>query len=299
MAFWHIGGEMVGCAMAAFALNFALNPRIGQIDWRIPWIAAAGPLFLFLSTAALNPYVSLPGVFGCLLFAYLPFRGVQPVYTRRWACLMAGTLAVGSSIYTAANPDETRPYKGRSHTMMSGYKSVIEQMSQDALRRGLRKAEFIAPTTADFNCMALENVIIYDYGAICDRGGKIEEGGCGDARTLRSGVTLQFRHHSAFTATDDFLWKRDVPGASDQDKMNSLVSMAMQSTDYLLMPDERTLYYLETHQWGYLMNLKTRELKTRLLATGAWVQLGAGYPASENETIEVYARRTTGGFVAQ
>jgi hypothetical protein len=303
MAFWHIGDEMVACGFAALAINIAmaiaatgLRARglwrgIQQIDWKILWLGFASPLFLFFRGAGMNAFVTMPAVFGCLLFAYFPFRGIQPLFRGTIACLLVGALAVGSSIYNASHPNTPRPHKGQTDTIMAGFKSVIEQMSDDASARGLQKAVFVAPESGAFNCLALTNVMIYEFGAICDRKGRIEEGGCGDPRTLRSGVTLQFRHYLEFIPTDELLWKLNVPGRTDPEKMENLFSTAMKS-DYLLLPDEPTLGWLEKNMGYNFINLKTRELKTRLLGTGAWVQLGHPAAASPNETIEVYARRS-------
>jgi hypothetical protein len=143
------------------------------------------------------------------------------------------------------------------------------------------------------DCMALDNVMIYEDGAMCPTATVRShgEGGCGDPRVLPSGVTLQFHHNFAFTATDDLLWKINVPGATDQEKMDNLVTMAQKSADYLVLPDDPTLTWLEVNIARNLMNVKTRELKTRLLATGAYERIGEPNIVSPYETIEVYARR--------
>jgi len=292
MTLWHVGEGMVGCSLVVFAINVALSARTSmpRIDWKVLWLGFSAPLFLFLRGAGLNSFVSMPAVFGCLLFAYLPFRGTQPFFGQRWACVLAGVLAASTSLYNAMTPNITRPYKGMSFTRMDGFKSVIEDMNADASRRGLHQAFFVAPESGVFNCGALENVMVYEFGAKCDRSNLIHEGGCGEPHTLNSGLTLQFRHNLAFTPTDPLLWKLNVPGETDAQKIDNLVSMAMQSADYLLLPDASTVSYLEEHSQIEYINLKTGELKARLLGTGEWTRLGAG-SVSPYETIEVYARR--------
>jgi hypothetical protein len=282
MVLWHVGSVMVGCAMAAFALNVVLGwIRLNEIDWKIVWLAAASPLFLFFRGAGMNPFVSMPAIFGCLLFAYLPFRGSQPAFSREWVCWIVGAMAAGSSLLNAFTPNLPRPYSGPTTSRMAGFKSVIEQMSQDASQRGLRRVEYIVPESGDFHFSALSNVLIYEFGAVPDK----------DHHLYSGGLTFDFPNQKAFSPTDEVLWKLDVPGETDQEKMDNLVSLAMQSADYLLVPDQPTLDWLEQNRKFNYINLKTRELKTRLIATGAWVQLGNGAAASDHETIEVYARR--------
>jgi hypothetical protein len=293
MVAWHVGNVMVVCAMAACALNILLGGvQIRRIDWKIVWLAAAAPLFLFFRGAGMNPFVSMPAVFGCLLFAYLPFRGSQPLFSREWACWIAGAMAVGASFFNAFTPNVPKPYSGPTRSRMAGFKAVIELMNQDATRRGLARAEYILPESGDFQCSAFSNVLIYEFGGKRDNADTSYPGGCDKARTLSSGVTFHFPHAKVFSSTDTVLWNLDVPGNTDEEKMGNMVSIAMQSANYLLIPDQPTLDWLEKNLKFNLINLKARELKARLLATGEWVQLGGGFAASDHETIEVYTRRS-------
>jgi hypothetical protein len=293
MTLWHLGYVMVDCGLAALAVSFLLGlpKQIRQIDGKIVWLALSAPLFLFFRGAGMNPFVSMPAVFGSLLFVYLPFRGAQPAFRRGWACLLLGVLAAGSSIFNALTPNVPRPYVGPSSTRMAGFKSVIERVTRDATVRGLHEVEYIAPESGDFHYCAFSNVLTYEFGALPGKDGDLNLGGRGEARALSTGLTFRSPHRDAFTATDELLWKLEVPGQTEKEKMDSLVSMAMQSGNYLLVPDEPTLDWLE-HNIGFnYINLKTRELKTRLLATGEWVQLGGAAATSEHESIVVYARR--------
>ena len=228
MAVWHVGYVMVVCLMAAFALNYSLG-RGRQIDWKILWLAAAAPLLLFLRGAGINPFVSIPAVFGCLLFAYLPFRGSQPAFSRPWACATIGALAAGASIFNAFTPNVPTPYSGPPSTYMAGFKSLIERMRQDASVRGLHRVEYIVPESGDFHFSALANVLTYEFGAVPNKNHELQAGG----------LIFDFPHQKAFTPTDELLWKLDVPGDTDMEKMDNLFSMGMQSANYTAPPRRR------------------------------------------------------------
>jgi len=285
MTIWHVGYVMVECSLAAFVLNFlmGLPNRIRQIDWKLVWLAEAAPLFLFFRGAGLNPFVSMPAVFGSLLFAYLPFRGDQPAFHRGWARVSIGVLAAAASIFNVVASNRQRPYVAPSTTSMAGFKAVVEQMNRDASLHGLRRIEYIAPEIGDFNSGALANVLIYEYGAMPGRDGALH---------AASGLAYEFPQEAAFTPAAEVQWKLDVPGSTDEEKMANLVSMAPRLAEYLLLPDEATVDWLERNLGFNYANLKTRELKARLLATGGWVRLGDAAAPSPHESIEVYARRT-------
>ena len=285
MTGWSLGNVMVACSLAALFLNLAigLRGRVRQVDWKPVWLAAAAPLFLFFRGAGLNPFVTMPAVFGALLFSYLPFRGPQPAFSRGWSSVLIGILAATASISSALTPNARRPYLEPSTTRVAGFNSLIDRMNQDASQRGARRIKYIVPEIGDFNSGALANLLIYEYGAM--------PGPDGDLRT-GLGVTYDFPQQAAFVPAAEVQWKLDVPGQTDEDKMANLVSMGTKLPDYLLLPDDPTLDWLE-HNLGFnYINLKTRELKTRLLATGTWVRLGNPAVTSEHEAIEVYRRRS-------
>jgi hypothetical protein len=284
MTIWHVGHVMVECSLAAFVLNFfmGLPNGVRQLDWKLVWLAEAAPLFLFFRGAGLNPFVSMPAVFGSLLFAYLPFRGDQPAFHRAWAGVLIGVLAAAASIFNVVASDRQQPYAAPSTTSMAGFKSVVDVMNRDASLRGSRRIEYIAPEIGDFNSGALANVLIYEYRAMPGQDAALH---------AASGLAYDFPEEAAFTPSAEVQWKLDVPGNTDEEKMAYLVSMAAGLANYLLLPDEATVDWLE-HNVGYnYANLKTRELKTRLLAMGEWVQIGGAARTSEHESIEVYARR--------
>jgi hypothetical protein len=285
MAESHVGTVLICCALAAIAINVICIRQRPRLDWKPIWLALVVPLFLMYRGAGLNPYVSMPAVFGFLLFACLPFEGIQPALRFLWARASIGALLAGGAVACAAAAGQPQPYSGSSATSMRGVRKMIDRVSEDARARGLRKIEFIAPELGDYHSCVISNILTYEYGAIP---------GDGKALYVPGGLVYHFPEELTFMAPDELFWKMKVPGNSDEERLGNVVSMmAAESPDYLLLPDETTLRWLERDRGYYFINRQTRQLRSRLLALNKWVSLGDPIQVDSNERIEVYAPRDT------
>ena len=160
---------------------------------------------------------------------------------------------------------------------------MLDRVSQDALARGLHRIEFIAPELGDCHSCMITNVLIFEYGAVP---------GDGKALYVPGGLTYHFPEELTFTASDELFWKMKVPGDSERERLGNVVSMmAAASPGYLLLPDEKTLEWLEHDRGYYFINRQTREVMSRLLALNKWVSLGDPIQVDANERIGVYAPR--------
>jgi hypothetical protein len=159
--------------------------------------------------------------------------------------------------------------------------SLIDRILDDARVRGLRDVTYGIPGIGDFHSCAFYNTLIFDYR------GRLEDGRV----RLPSGIGLSFPDEGVFWASDAFLWNGYVPGKTDALKMDYLVGAALARERYLLLPDERGLEFLERKRSYNFCNLKVRELKRRLLATGRYAPLGGPVGISAEEWIQVYVRQ--------
>ena len=85
-AFQHLGWTMAVAAGLCFAASLWDNRksfRVSHLDWKLFYLGSAPVLFLVLRGAGLNPFVSLPAVFGWLLFLLAPVSG--NVLTSAWS----------------------------------------------------------------------------------------------------------------------------------------------------------------------------------------------------------------------
>jgi hypothetical protein len=283
MAESHVGDVLLWCALAAVAINIVCIRKGVRPDWKPIWLALAAPLFLAYRGAGLNPFVSMPAVFGILLFACLPFQGIQPASRFLWARAAIGIVLAGGAFACAAAAGQPQMYSGPNLTSMPGVRTMIDRASQDARSRGFPRIEFIAPELGDAHSCMISNVLIYEYGAVP-----------GEAKGLYvpGGLTYHFPEELTFTASDELFWKMKVPGETEQEKLGNVVSMMVaQSPDYLLLPDATTLNWLERERGFYFINRETRQIMSRLLALNKWVSLGDPVQVDSNEKIEVFAPR--------
>ena len=266
-----------GCGRDQLRLCERWFPRL---DWRPLWLAVAPPLFLMVRGAGLNPFVSMPAIFGFFLFACVPFEGVQPVARFLWGRVAVGILIAGGAIAAAASAGQPQLYTGLSTTSMPGVRAVIDRASSDAISRGWPRVEMYAPMLGDFHSCSVSNVLTYEYGAI-PRDDK--------AMYIPRGLIYHFPMELTFMAPEELFWKINLHGNSEQERLKDAVSIVAASPDYLLLPDEATLEWLESARSGHYINGKARELRSRLLAMGKWVRLGNPVRVGANESIEVFA----------
>ncbi len=285
MAESHVGDVLLWCAVAAVTINIVCIRKLPRLDWKPIWLAVIAPLFLAYRGAGLNPFVSMPAVFGLIMFACVPFEGIQPAARYLWARVSVGLILAGGAIACAAAAGKPQMYSGSNQTSMPGVRAMIDAVSKDARERGLLRVEFIAPELADYHSCAISNILTYEYGAVP---------GDGKALYVPGGLTYHFPEELTFMAPDELFWKMKVPSDSPQERLKNIVAMmAAESPSYLLLPDEKTLQWLEQTRGYYFINRQTRELKSRLLALNKWTSLGDPIQVDANERIEVYAPRDT------
>jgi hypothetical protein len=191
-----------------------------------------------------------------------------------------GILLAGGAIAAAASAGQPQVYTGLSTTSMPGVRAVIDRASRDAISRGWPRVEMYAPMLGDFHSCSVSNVLTYEYGAI-PRDDK--------AMYIPRGLIYHFPMELTFMAPEELFWKINLHGDSEQERLKDAVSIVAASPDYLLLPDEATLAWLESARSGHYINGKARELRSRLLAMGKWVRLGSPVRVGANESIEVFA----------
>lgn len=261
------------------ALFYALRAgKFRNADYTIFWLGTAPVLLLVLRGAGLNPFVSMPAVFGWLLFCLLPFRGHLPFKPRTqlrlaWLLLAACGLNAAYGIRQHTDPPGLVP-------AMPAMRAAIDRMHDDALHHGRHQANFATAHIVDFEETALRNVLVFDYGAI-PRGGDYPY----------AGVTFRTPHAGIFNAAVPLTWQQDIPGRTDDEKLGTLLKFADRDIDYFFLPDAPSLTWQEHNRAFNFINTKTREFKRRLLATGRWEPLGEPLVASPYETVSLYRKR--------
>ena len=249
------------------------------LRWDILYIGCAPALLLALRGAGLNPSASMPCVFGWLLFSITPLRGKL-----RFSWLnAAGTFALLFACYyyvQLARSLHTEPGENKV-PMMAALEQGIDLIQTDATARGKRDVQFTTSHIVDFQTSALRNVLIYERGA------RVHSG----AYRLASGLILRADHEWVMSPAVAMNWNVEIPGKNDAEKCAYLVALARQRLDYLFLPDDDSIAWMEQNRAQNFINTKIRMIKTAILASGHWTPFGPPLVASDYERVVLYARQ--------
>jgi hypothetical protein len=294
MAHFRFGLEHVGWAIGVTgALFFAAilwdnrgSFRITALDWKLLCIGSAPVLFLVLRGAGLNPFVSMPAVFGWLMFLLAPLKGNGPVLRSAWS-KSAGSLLLAACVWNAAHAPGQVAYP---ETRMSAFRQGIDWMREDASRKRLPKVDFVAIHNWNFHPDFVRNVLINEYGFRPSRWFLMSPEGI-PWEPFHFWKHWESSYEWPFTANVALVWQEDVAGLTDDEKMEWLVSTAGKDIDYVFIPDDTTIDFMEKYIAHNFINTKTRSIKKRFLDSGEWEELGAPLAITDFERVQLYAKR--------
>jgi hypothetical protein len=94
-----------------------------------------------------------------------------------------------------------------------------------------------------------------------------------------------------FAATVPLIWDKVVEGTDDAQKIDWLLSEARSEIDYVFIPDEHTIDFVEKYIAHNLINTKVRAIRKRFLESGEWEKIGPPLAITDFERVELYAKR--------
>lgn len=276
------GGLMFAARLVAWTGSSQNEPRgmarfLHAIDWKIAYLGLAPALLLTVTGAGMNPFVSMPSVFGFLLFCVAPMRGALSAHRAERIATVGLVLACALNIWNGY-ADHALPGANKV-PMMAALRTGIASMEQDARSRGRNQAEFATAHIVDYDVTALTNVMIYELGAVFED------------KTLRMPDGLTFRPTYQFTAARPLDRKTKGTAVTEQEKYDYLRNVADQELDYIFLPDGPSIDWMEKNRPFNFANLKVRGFKRTLLATGRWCAIGDPLVASSYETLQLYVNR--------
>ena len=286
-AWESVGGWIVISSVAAVAVTISWrSPSRARIKkWlsTFPWefaLAALVPAgFLVVRGAGKNPFVSMPSAFG-LVGLILAARGDWSDVGRFRGGLAAAILIVACAINAHSGYDILSPSQTRDQ--VAGYNTALEYLQADSRKRGLATAEFTTMSVSNSFCTdALFNILVFDKGY---------SHVVGMAASNRE-LTIDADHAAQFTAATYWDWLT-IPGATDAERIDHLVKTANSSIDYIFIPSDATLTWLETQRSSYYINHYSRWLAHEILANPAWSPISRQIPINASETFTIYANRS-------
>ncbi len=276
---WRSLGTYLGLAAAICGVSAGLK---GRIDWKLLYLGCAPVLFLVWRGAGLNPFVAMPAVFGWLAFLLLPARGASP---KPWAL----GLVLLACFYNAATARRIGP---DPHVRPEAFRQAIDWMRADARAHHLAKVDFVTAHSWNFHPQFLRNMLLNDYGYLFTKRSMISpEGTPWTRENLYQAETFQYNYETPFTAAVPLVWQQQVMGANDAEKIEWLFSEARKQLDYIFLPDEPTITFMEKYIAHSYINTKTRAIRKWFLESGEWERIGEPLVVSELETVEMYAKK--------
>jgi hypothetical protein len=285
-AFGHVGWAL-GIAGALFfgAVLWDTRREKRKFDWKLLYIGFAPVLFLVLQRAGLNSYVSIPAVFGWLMFLVAPLTANGPILRSVWS-RAAGAALVIACIWNAAMGVGQTGYGTRISAMRQG----IEWMRADALRKNLPKVDFVTFHNWNYHPYFIRNVLINEYGFQSSRWSLVSPEG------ILWEPFHKFTHTEAsyefpFTASVPVVWQEDVQGGTDAQKIDWMYDISMKNIDYVFFPDDATIDFMERYIPHNFINTKVRAIRKRFLDAGTWVEIGTPLAITDSEKVQLYGKK--------
>jgi hypothetical protein len=244
-----------------------------QTDFRLIWLAIAPIGMLVLRGAGLNPFVSMPAVFGLVIYLTSSLANDRSLFqystTRKLAAVasVAAVLAMGFEGW--------KDHQAGKFNSMSAHKQTIRQIVDDAKIDGLEAVTLDSSHMFYLHPFSLEGTMRFDFP-----GADFKSDGIGI-----HGVQLQPR--SVFSrVVAQANW--DELNGSPRERLEQLVNKADAQVDYLILPDRETADFLEQNVAHNLINQHQNELRNRILSSRNWVPVGNPIRNSDQETLQLY-----------
>jgi hypothetical protein len=93
------------------------------------------------------------------------------------------------------------------------------------------------------------------------------------------------------TASVPVVWQEEVEGTTDEEKVAWMVQTAGTHIDYVFLPDDTTIDFMEKYISNNFINTKVRAIKKGLLQTGEWEKLGTPLAITDFERVQLYSNR--------
>lgn len=247
-------------------------------DWRMAWIGLAPVLFLVARGAGLNPFVSMPAVFGLTLVlgglgggvAWTEIRDHRP---SRSALVVLAGIAVACTAITAAHA--WKAHAGGPIDSMTAHREAIDAIVADARRVGRDEARYGTTHCFYFNQASLEGVALFDHPAAVWDG----------SSPRIDGVALRPNATFAIAAEADLA---RVPGVTEAEKVEHVLTTATDTIDYLAIPDEATARYVQERMPFNVINRFAVVIRDRLLESGRWEPVSGAIRNGEHEVVRIY-----------
>lgn len=263
-----------------------------NVDWESLWLGSAPILFLVLRGAGLNPFVSMPAMFGIIMFLVSPGGvsqqqklPIKPIFTEQSNVSFISYIVI-FSIFSASTlsglDHHVHPNQGRLFRAMAPQQSIIETIAQDAAARNVSETVYMSTTfLTSLNNSSLRNILAFDYHPQASPQRRNEW----ISKLQLPPASYPAQTFNRVQSPSDWA---TVAGTTDQEKIAFLVDVANQSLDYAILPTEESFPVIGRINPHVIVNRYAEEIKTQLLETGSWTVISDSIQVDNSQFIRIY-----------
>jgi hypothetical protein len=248
-----------------------------QLNWR-PLLFSAVPLgYLVISGSGLNPFVSIVGVSGVMLFLLDPIDAAQTSLPRPISVLVVGALLVAGLLNAAAgialNTRDVAAWIPRQ----DGIREVVQTITNAVAQSGQpRRFRYACLYTAELSQGGIFNTMFFDQHIPFIKG----------PTAIIAGSKL-----AAFGLTTDLsVGSPRVAGATDEELVDGIIQSAAKNVDFLVTSDSGTQMPTQVN-----INRLVTEINRRLMESREWEQVAGPITISPTEKAIVLRNRKRTG----
>jgi hypothetical protein len=243
-----------------------------RLNWQ-PLVFSAVPLgYLVATGAGLNPFVSIVGVSGVILFMLAPFSGSSPSPKGWIAASLLAALLAGGLANAATGPKRHTDARGKSHlARQDGLRQIVRTVATtvESSQRA-RAYTYAVIHIGAITPNTLFNTMVHDHSYPAAAGQAVALG----ASSLRRASGIE-------PVSTEKEW-RTYPGGTDSERIDALAMRVNERADFLLMDVEGSKS--PSHVY---MNRFVPDLNRRILEHGEWTRIGSPIPVNAVESIAV------------
>ncbi len=245
-------------------------------DCRLIWLAVAPLAMLVLRGAGLNQFVCMPAIVGVLLWLLSPLAENKALFASRPALLSAAVVSL--VCLGLIGFDGWNRHKAGDFNSMEAHKLAINEIVSDAQAEGLQNVNFGSTHVFYINSSSLAATMRFDIPKVRFDGRKVF---VDDVRMIANGI------FSGVVA--DANWEA-LEGATQQ-KLDGLLGYADKTLDYVIVPDDSTIKFLEEKIAFNIINQHQRYLTNHIVNGGNWLPVTETIENGQHERVTIYRNR--------
>ena len=276
--FWHTfrsGKPVISGARSKVCDWLIPAIRSQEIDWRIAWIGLAPVVMMIARRAGLNPFVTMPCVFGLILFFTLPVLkqldrlNIRSLTMFCWAIMIVCVGMAGARAWKRHSPD--------GFDTMTMNNQLIDTMLEDTRERQEKIFTYGVMHLTDLNTSSLYSTLLFDRV---------------DGVPEIDGVTIggiKIKRIPSFSRPAAADW-RNLTGDTDEEKVAGLIEDANSLMDFVILPDKETAKLLVTEAAHNYINRFLVSLREQIANDEDWIKIGSSIRTNESEVVEIYRK---------